>query len=51
MILNISNKMLNHIERIKILPEVVIKLHYNFDFEKSLKAKCDETIEYSKISE
>ena len=43
--------MLNHIERIKILPELVVKLHYNFDFENSLKSKCDETIEYSKKQE
>ena len=43
--------MLNHIERIKILPELVIKLHYNFDFSTSLKSKCDETIEYSKNQE
>ena len=43
--------MLNHIEKIRVLPEVAIKLHYNFDFENTLKAKCDETIEYSKVQE
>jgi hypothetical protein len=43
--------MLNHIEKIKVLPEVLVKLHYNFDFEYNLKAKCDKTIEYSKNRE
>ena len=41
--------MLNHIEKIKVLPEVLVKMHYNFDFETNLKSKCDQTIEYSKI--
>jgi len=40
--------MLNHIEKIKVLPEVLVKMHYNFDFETNLKSKCDQTIEYSK---
>ena len=43
--------MLNDIEKIKILPEIAIKLNYNFDFENLLKSKCDETIEYSKKQE
>jgi hypothetical protein len=43
--------MLNHIEKIKIISEVAIKLHYNFNFLQSLKQKCDETIEYSKNAE
>jgi len=40
--------MLNHIERIKICSEVAIKLYYDFNFEYSLKAKADETVDYSK---
>lgn len=40
--------MLNYIEKIKVLPEVVVKLHYNFDFERSLKEKCIQNVEYSK---
>ena len=43
--------MLNHIEKIKISSEVVIKLNYNFDFFNNLKFKVDETIEYSKKAE
>lgn len=43
--------MLNYIEKIKILPELVVKLHYDFNFENELKRKCDETIEFSRNRE
>jgi len=43
--------MLNHIEPVKITPELMVKLYYDFDFEKSLRSKCEETIEFSKNRE
>jgi hypothetical protein len=39
--------MLTNIEKVKVLPETILKLSYNFSFERTLKAKCDETISYS----
>lgn len=39
--------MLAPIEKIKLFPELVVRLRYNFSFERMLKSKCDESIEYS----
>jgi len=39
--------MFANIEKVNVLPETIIKLSYNFSFERTLKTKCDETIGYS----
>jgi uncharacterized protein (TIGR02466 family) len=39
--------MLSNIQKINISGEIVVRLNYNFEFERKLKFKCDESIDYS----
>jgi len=38
---------LSNIEKVKVTSEIVVRLNFNFDFERKLREKCEETINYS----
>lgn len=39
--------MLSNIQKLNVTGEIIVRLNYNFEFERKLKSKCDESINYS----
>jgi uncharacterized protein (TIGR02466 family) len=39
--------MITNIQKLGVTSEIIIRLNYNFEFERKLKVKCDESLNYS----
>ncbi len=39
--------MITNIQKLQVTSEIIVRLNYNFEFERKLKEKCDESIDYS----